>query len=110
MTNPSRTTKYWAILSKATTVILLLALLYTCASCRVIRDVTIPTDPTIWVVSEIYFPKGNRFNGMVGYKLIPVNPGSINAKPTWKLDFKGKYTVGQRVDFQPITQDAPGPR
>ena len=77
-------------------------------SCGPARDMTIPTEPTIWVVSQIYIPKNDRFNGMVGYKFIPVNPGSINANTTWKLDFQGKYFVGQRVDFSPIPQDAAG--
>lgn len=79
-------------------------------SCKLARDYTIPSEPTIWVVSEIYEDPKNPFpNRLVGYKMIPVNPGSINAKPTWKVDYKGKYYVGQRLDFQPIPQDATGP-
>lgn len=73
--------------------------------CKPGKDLTIPKEPTVWVVSEIYIPGDARFNGMVGYKLIPINPGSINARPTWKLDYRGKYQVGQRVDFLPIEVD-----
>lgn len=84
---------------------------YALNSCAPKRDLTIPSEPTIWIVSEIYVPKREQFNGMVGYKMIPVNPGSINARPTWKLDFKGKYYVGQRLDFSPIeNRNAPGPQ
>ena len=71
-------------------------------SCSPEKKLIIPQEPTIWVVSEIYVPSEARFNGMVGYKIIPVNPGNINARPTWKLDYKGKYEVGQMVDFQPV--------
>lgn len=72
------------------------------SSCTTEKKLVIPQEPTIWVVSEIYVPNGERFNGMVGYKIIPVNPGNINARPTWKLDYKGKYVVGQKVDFSPL--------
>jgi hypothetical protein len=79
--------------------------------CAPSKDLTIPQEPTIWIVSEIYEPKREQFNGMVGYKIVPVNPGSINARPTWKLDYKGKYHVGQRLDFAPLANsNAPGPR
>lgn len=71
-------------------------------SCTPEKKLIIPQEPTIWVVSEIYEPNEEKFNGMVGYKIIPVNPGNINARPTWKLDHKGKYEVGQKVDFSPV--------
>ncbi|MDX5337639.1 MAG: hypothetical protein LPK25_01340 [Cyclobacteriaceae bacterium] len=71
-------------------------------SCSPEKKLIIPQEPTIWVVSEIYVPNEEKFNGMVGYKIIPVNPGNINARPTWKLDYKGKYEVGQKVDFSPL--------
>lgn len=74
--------------------------------CSLARDYTIPSEPTIWIVSEIFEDTKNPFpNGLVGYKMIPVNPGSINAKATWKVDYRGKYTVGQRVDFVPVAAD-----
>lgn len=77
------------------------------SGCKMVRDFTIPSEPTIWIVSEVYEDTKNPFpNGLVGYKFIPVNPGSINAKPTWKVDYRGKYTVGQRVDFTPIAADS----
>ena len=89
--------------------LLLIGLLLGVFSCKLTRDFTIPSEPTIWVVSEIYQDDKNPFpNGLIGYKMIPVNAGSINAKPTWKVDYKGKYYVGQRVDFSPIPQDAAG--
>ncbi|WP_026953383.1 hypothetical protein [Algoriphagus mannitolivorans] len=71
-------------------------------SCTPEKKLIIPQEPTIWVVSEIYVPNEEKFNGLVGYKIIPVNPGNINARPTWKLDHKGKYEVGQKVDFFPL--------
>lgn len=77
-------------------------------SCAPKKELTIHQEPTIWIVSEIYYPKSDRFNGMIGYKFIPVNPGYVNAKPTWKLDYKGKYYVGQRVDFAPLVPDMKG--
>ncbi|GMQ24685.1 hypothetical protein Aoki45_13670 [Algoriphagus sp. oki45] len=73
-------------------------------SCTPEKKLIIPQEPTIWVVSEIYVPNEEKFNGMVGYKIIPVNPGNINARPTWKLDHKGKYEVGQKVDFSPVLE------
>lgn len=74
-------------------------------SCSPEKKLIIPQEPTIWVVSEIYEPNEEKFNGMVGYKIIPVNPGNINARPTWKLDYKGKYEVGQKVDFSPLLEN-----
>lgn len=74
-------------------------------SCTPEKKLIIPQEPTIWVVSEIYVPNEEKFNGMVGYKIIPVNPGNINARPTWKLDYKGKYEVGQKVDFSPLLEN-----
>lgn len=74
-------------------------------SCTPEKKLIIPQEPTIWVVSEIYVPSEEKFNGMVGYKIIPVNPGNINARPTWKLDHKGKYEVGQKVDFSPVIEN-----
>lgn len=74
-------------------------------SCTPEKKLIIPQEPTIWVVSEIYEPNEEKFNGMVGYKIIPINPGNINARPTWKLDHKGKYEVGQKVDFSPLLEN-----
>ena len=74
-------------------------------SCSPEKRLIIPQEPTIWVVSEIYVPSEEKFNGMVGYKIIPINPGNINARPTWKLDYKGKYEVGQKVDFSPLLEN-----
>jgi hypothetical protein len=90
-------------------VILLLVLVYTCTSCRVVYDPTIPGEPTIWVVSETY--EDNRLkNGLVGYLIKPVNSGTINMKPVWILDYSGKYYVGQRLQFSPMLTDAARPQ
>lgn len=93
---------------------LLLICLIGLSSCNPAKDLTIPSEPTIWIVSEIYEPtklEAKKFNGLIGYKMIPVNPGSINAKPVWVLDYTGKYYVGQRLDFAPLEKiDAPGPQ
>lgn len=79
------------------------------SGCEAVKDLSIPEEPTIWIVSEIYQPtklEAKKFNGMVGYKMIPVNPGSVNAKPTWKVDYPGRFYVGQRVDFESIEVDS----
>ena len=73
-------------------------------SCNSTKDMTIPREPTIWIVSEIHQDKRIQ-NGLVGYKIIPVNQGSVNAKPVWILEFSGKYHVGQRLTFEPISAD-----
>lgn len=86
--------------------VLLTVFFWMVIGCGPAKDMTIPKEPTIWIVSEIYEPDHDLFHGMIGYKLIPVNPGTIKANPTWKLDYKGKYYVGQRVDFAPIAVDS----
>lgn len=94
--------------SSVLAVVMIVILLLVFCGCGVSKDLTIPQEPTIWIVSEIYVPTRSEFKGMVGYKIIPVNPGSINAKPTWKLDYPGKYYVGQRLDFAPVEADGKG--
>lgn len=83
---------------------LIVCLLIGAASCNSTKDMTIPVEPTIWIVSEIHQDKRIQ-NGLVGYKIIPVNHGSVNAKPVWILEFSGKYHVGQRLTFEPISAD-----
>lgn len=87
--------------------IYLLALLALIQSCKLTNDLTIPTEPTIWIVSEIKQDRRLE-NGLVGYLMVPVNPGTINMKPVWVLDYSGKYYVGQRVDFAPFTPEEKG--
>lgn len=90
--------------------VLVVLVLFFLLSCNPTKYLTVPQEPTIWIVSEIYEPEKpiKQFNGLIGYKFIPVNPGAINAKSTWKLDYKGKYYIGQRLDFTPIPADAAG--
>ena len=86
--------------------IVLVVFFWMAIGCSPPKNLIVPTEPTIWIVSEVFEDPKHPFpNGLVGYKMIPVNPGSINARPTWKLDFKGKYSVGQRLDFAPIVAD-----
>lgn len=107
----NQASKIIQILLDAVVVILFLMFFFGLAlfGCSTKRDLTLPEEPTIWIVSFIHHdPKNPMPNGMVGYKIIPINPGTINARPTWKLDYPGKYYVGQRVDFAPLVPDGKG--
>jgi hypothetical protein len=89
--------------------VLFLMILILFAGCRPIKDMSIPDEPTIWIVTETYQDKRLK-NGLIGYLITPVNSGSINVKPVWIIDYDGKYYVGQRLEFNSLDTYAPGPQ
>jgi hypothetical protein len=92
-------------LFKVTAFFVILECVHYLTSCSSFKDNTIPTEPTIWIVSEIHQDKRLK-NYLSGYLITPINPGTINMRPIWILDYSGKYYVGQKVEFCSLPDDA----
>jgi hypothetical protein len=73
--------------------------------CVAKRNMNIPEEPTIWAVSEMKTLEYKWSEGFVFYKIIPINPGGINARSVWIVEYPGAFQVGDRVNFQIIPGD-----
>lgn len=94
-----RKVKYWFIFLLAIVLVLLFA------KCSVIvphSQKDIPEEPTIWVVSEVDALEYRFGHGFVFYKMVPVNPGGLNARFVWVMESKGSFNVGDKVNFQKL--------
>jgi hypothetical protein len=89
-------------------VVLFFMMLTLNAGCRVFTPrsaMNIPSEPTIWVVSEIKIIEYEWSEGFVFYKMIPVNPGQLNMGTIWIMDYSGAFQVGERTRFELIPVD-----
>lgn len=62
----------------------------------------IPDQPTIWVVSDVDALEYKYGKGLVFYKIVPVNPGGINARTVWIVEYPGAFKVGDQVKFSTL--------
>lgn len=80
--------------------IILILMLFTRCSVIVPHSAKdIPDKPTVWVVSEVDALEYRFGHGFVFYKIIPINPGGLNARYVWVMDYDGAFKVGDQVQF-----------
>lgn len=71
-------------------------------SCSVLvpkKSMDIPKEPTLWTVSQVDTIEKDYAQGFVFYKIAPVNPGGLNVRPIWIMDYSGAFQVGDVVNF-----------
>ncbi|HAH37782.1 MAG TPA: hypothetical protein DCL81_15110 [Algoriphagus sp.] len=106
MNEPNYISKYQGMGISFFVVFVILSIMLLFTACVSKKDMNIPDKPTIWTVSEVDALEYKYGKGFVFYKVIPINPGGLNARFVWIMDKPGAFQVGDIVKFEVINHAA----